>query len=149
MTHWSIQHPLGCCCQPKPSVLPSCIQGDRIVTAHLPLLQAPGHAVFPLLVSSFRPVTPFPAWILSLAEKKILFVFLICVGLPWRHVHSGGSVSLCIFGVVRNYLLGYLMYLWLNPVVFLVLPCRGRGWQLFPGAGGCSSLFPAPLHVWL
>lgn len=57
---------------------------------------------------------------------------------------SGGSVSLCIFGVVRNYLLGYLMYLWLNPVMFLVLPCRGRGWQLFPGAGGCSSLFPAP-----
>lgn len=30
---------LGCRCQPKPSVLPSCIQGDRIVTAHLPLLQ--------------------------------------------------------------------------------------------------------------
>lgn len=29
---------------PKPSVLPSCLQGDRIVTAHLPLLQAPGHA---------------------------------------------------------------------------------------------------------
>lgn len=61
---------------------------------------------------------------------------------------GGVSVSLCIFGVVRNYLLCYLMYLWLNPVVFLVLPCRG--WQLLPGAGGCSSLFPAPpSRVWL
>lgn len=101
MTHWSIQHPLGCCCQPKPSVLPSCIQGDRIVTAHLlplPLLQAPGHAVFPLLVSSFRPVTPFPAWILSLEEKnKILFVFLIYVGLPWRDMWTVGVLSLCVY----------------------------------------------------
>lgn len=66
----------GCCCQPKPSVLPSCIQGDRIVTAHLPLLpllQAPGHAAFPLLVPNFRPVIPFPAWILSLEKRNEIF----------------------------------------------------------------------------
>lgn len=67
-------------CQPKPSVLPSCIQGDRIVTAHLPLLQAPGHAAFPLLVSSVRPVTAFPAWILSLEKRnEILFGFFFLI----------------------------------------------------------------------
>lgn len=37
-------------------------------------------------------------------------------------------------------MLDYLMYLWLNPVVFLVLLCRGS----FSWCWGCSSLFPAP-----
>lgn len=59
----------------------------------------------------------------------------------------GFCFSLCIFGVVRNYLLGYLMYLWLNPVVFLVLPCRGS-FSLALGAAPASSL-PFPLRVWL
>lgn len=68
----SLEHSasLGCC-QPKPSVLPSCIQGDRIVTAHLPLL--------PVLqpLDSVRPGTPFPAWILSLEKRdEIFFLFL-------------------------------------------------------------------------
>lgn len=61
-----------------------CIQGDRIVTAHLPLLpllQAPGHAAFPLLVPTFRPVTPFPAWILSLEKRNeiLILFFNLCV----------------------------------------------------------------------
>lgn len=54
----------------------------------------------------------------------------------------GSGVCLCIFGVVRNYLLGYLMYLWLNPGAF-------RAVAAFPWCWGCSSLFlPLPLLVW-
>ena len=52
------------------------------------------------------------------------------MGLP---MESDFSIYLCIFGILRDYSLGYLMYLSLCPAVFLtlcaVLACAAFPWR--------------------
>lgn len=81
------------------------------------------------------------------------FLFLVYVfsgaalGLP---MESDFSIHLCILGILRDCSLGYLMYISLYPVVFLMLLCYLRVLQFFLGGRSAgertdrSSLFPCP-----
>lgn len=104
---------------------------------------------FALVVLNLANVTPFSACILSLEERNgIFFFFNICVLWSCPGVtYEKWFFCMCLFGILRDYLLGYLMYISLYPVAFLC--CLGV-LQFFLGGGSaveraaCSSLFPCP-----